>query len=216
PGQSAQPNASVEARAQHLGGALRLPRCESAGHGLGQASQAAISLQQMGAEHEAELVYRQHARPVSGRSERQNGLGQLRNDQIVLADAELVILNRLDLMIPRNFIQALARHMIVDVVEAAIEGARETRLQVEDAGAELRYKGNIDFSTLDLQLVASQRHGLYGDRSRIAAGLLRMSSAPPKGPRRCCPLLDGNRRRVCRQKRHFSRPAGPIRLWTLA
>jgi hypothetical protein len=40
--------------------------------------------------------------------------------------------------------------MIVDIVEAAIEGAGETRLQVEDAGPELRYMRNIDFSTLDL------------------------------------------------------------------
>ena len=45
------------------------------------------------------------------------------DDQIVLADTELEVIYRLDLMIARDFIEPLSRHVVVDIVECAIECA---------------------------------------------------------------------------------------------
>ena len=122
-----QPHATIEPGSQHFGSPPRLPRGQPARHHLGQAGKPAIGLQDMRAEHQAELIDREQARPISRCRERQDVFRQLRDDQIILADPELEVLYWLDLMIARDFIQALARHVVMDIVECAIERAQERR-----------------------------------------------------------------------------------------
>jgi hypothetical protein len=95
------------------------------------------------------VIQRQRTGPFPGPYQWQNAFGQLRDDEVVFANAKLVSPDRLDLMIAGNIVETHARDVVMDIVESAIERANGIRLQVDDAcsiGGNVgnRYPASVD------------------------------------------------------------------------
>src|SRR3984885_8131792 len=150
-----QKNTTVEVFAQKLGRSALLPEREAACDDFRQANQAAISLDQVRAEHQAELVQRKRAGPFCGPDMRQDAFGQLCDDEIVFAYSELVYPDRLDLVIARNLVEAFARHMVMDVVKSAVDRAYRMRFQVYYACAVGGNEGDFNPPVVDIEFIAS-------------------------------------------------------------
>jgi len=118
---------------QYFGRAALLPRREAARLDRRQARYAAISLQKMSSENQAELIKSKDTWPILRPNKWESAFGQLRDDQVILTDRKFIALNGLDIVIPRNLVETLARQMIVHIVKPAIHEAHWVRLQVNDA-----------------------------------------------------------------------------------
>src|SRR5580692_3051948 len=122
-----QKNSTIEVLAQKLGRPALLTGREAACGDFRQASQAAISLDQVRAEHQAELVQRKRAGPFRGPNMRQDVFGQLCDDEIVFAYSEPVYPDRLNFMIARDLVKAFARHMVMDIIKSTVDRAYRMR-----------------------------------------------------------------------------------------
>src|ERR1700722_11005957 len=123
PCDTGEKNSTIEVFAQKLGRPALLPGREAARADFRQANQAAISLDQVRTECQAELVQRKRARPFCGSNMRQDVFGQLCDDEIVFAYSELVGPDRLGLVIARNLVEAFSRHMVMDIVKSTVDRA---------------------------------------------------------------------------------------------
>jgi hypothetical protein len=78
-----------------------------------------VSMDDVRAEDEAELIEGQHRGSVAAAKERKDALGDLRQDQIVFEHCEPIIPHPAKPEIVGDVVEALTRNGVVDVVESA-------------------------------------------------------------------------------------------------
>lgn len=105
-GDPRQENAAVEVFAEQFGRPALLPGRKAAYGDLRKTSKATIGLQQMGTEHQTQLIERKRAGPCCRFDRGKKHPCDLGNYQVILTDAKFIVFDWPYIMSVRNFIKS--------------------------------------------------------------------------------------------------------------
>src|SRR5690349_20469053 len=134
---------AVEFLPDHLVRPSLLPGGQAAALRQAHSRKAAVSLQNMRAENEAELIECERGCPVARADKRKNVPSELGDDDVILANCELIRANGLSSVVSRDLVEARFRYVIVHVIEAGSDPTDRIGLKIHYASPQCGNVGNI-------------------------------------------------------------------------
>src|SRR5580692_5661353 len=157
-------NGPAELLAQELGRPSPLPWREPAGNQHATRPRRSVALHDVGADEQLQVVEGEGGHPGISTEDRQDALGELREDHVVLCDREPDTADGFVAEIGGGFVDRCPANVEVDIVDAASAPHRGLRVEIDHVRVKSGDRSRRDDRTVDPELIGGGRHGPHEHR----------------------------------------------------